>query len=114
MINKVGRVARQPVNGRDDHYVAVGELGYQFPKLWPVGGGADQLLTEHLFAPGSLRLGKLAGEVLRLGRDAGIAVNHAAILEQKCGTEKGNLFSPLGSKYLDFCTDQMVERGSAH
>jgi len=67
MINKVGRVARQPVNGRDDHYVAVGELGYQFPKLWPVGGGADQLLTEHLFAPGSLRLGKLAGEVLRLG-----------------------------------------------
>ena len=43
-----------------------------------------------------LQLGKLAGEVLGLGRDAGIAVNHAAIVEQKCGTEKRNLFSALG------------------
>src|ERR1700730_3091913 len=53
-----------------------------------VGGRAGDLLPEHLFAPGRLELGKLAGEVLRLGRDAGVAVNHALILEQNCGTEK--------------------------
>lgn len=49
-------------------------------KLRPVGGRAGDLLPEHLFAPGSLQLGKLAGEVLGVGRDAGIAVNHAHIL----------------------------------
>jgi hypothetical protein len=62
-----------------------------------VGGRAGDLLPEHLFAPGRLELGKLAGEVLRLGRDAGVAVNHAPILEQNCGTEKRNLFSALGT-----------------
>ena len=40
---KVGRVTRQAVNCRDDHHVAGGELGYQFLKLWPVGGRAGQL-----------------------------------------------------------------------
>src|SRR5271163_4474366 len=52
------------------------------------------VLAQNRSASG-LQLGKLAGEVLRLGRDAGIAVNHAAILEQKCGTENGNLISAL-------------------
>ena len=65
-------------------------------KLRPVGGRAGDLLAEHFFTPGRLKLGELAGEVLRLGRDAGVAVNHAEILEQNCGTEKQNLFSVLG------------------
>jgi hypothetical protein len=89
-------MARQAVNGRDDYHGAGGEVFHQFPKLWPVGVGAGQLLAEHLFAAGGLQLGELAGEVLRLGRDAGIAVNHAPILEQKCGIEKRNLISALG------------------
>ena len=93
---KIGRVARQAVNGRDDHNVAIHKDGHQFSKLWPVSVGAGQLLPVHVFAPGSLQLGKLAGEVLRLGRDAGVAVNHAAILEQNCVTEKRNLFSAFG------------------
>jgi hypothetical protein len=33
---------------------------------------------------------------LRLRRDAGIAVNHAPILEQNLGTEKRNLINALG------------------
>jgi hypothetical protein len=76
---KVGRVARQAVNGRDDYHVAGGELPYQLSKLWPVGGRPSDLFAEHLFATGSLQLGKLAGEVLGVGRNAGIAVNHAPI-----------------------------------
>jgi len=87
---KIGCVARQAVNGRDDHHVAMRKGGHQFSKLRSVGGGAGDLLPEHLFAPGSLQLGELAGEVLRLGRDAGVAVNHAPILEQNCGTELWN------------------------
>jgi hypothetical protein len=48
-------------------------------------------------------LGRYAGEVLRLRQDAGIAVNHAAILEQNLGTEKRNLISALVcSKNLEF------------
>src|SRR5271155_4829839 len=77
-------------------HVAGGKLGYQFLKLRAVSGGAGQLLPEHLFAPGCLQLGKLAGEVLRPGRDAGIAVNHVPILPQNCGTEKRSLFNRLG------------------
>src|SRR5271155_4857270 len=49
-------------------HVAGGKLGYQFLKLRAVSGGAGQLLPEHLFAPGCLQLGKLAGEGLRPGR----------------------------------------------
>jgi hypothetical protein len=33
---------------------------------------------------------------LRLRRDAGVAVNHAPILEQNLGTKKQNLISGLG------------------
>jgi hypothetical protein len=70
--------------------------GHQFSKLRPVGGRAGDFLPEHLFAPGSPQLGKLAGEVLRLGRDAGVAVNHAP----KSGTElwnrKAKFFQRLG------------------
>jgi hypothetical protein len=38
----------------------------------------------------------LDSQVLSVGRDAGIAVNHALILEQIFGTEKRNPFKPLG------------------
>jgi len=70
--------------------------GDQLLKLWPVGGRAGDLLAENFLATGCLELGGRAGEVLRLRRDAGVAVNHAAILEQNLGTEKRNLISALG------------------
>jgi hypothetical protein len=62
------------------------EDGHQFFKLWPVGGRAGDLLAEYLLASGCLELGRRAGEVLRLRRDARIAINHAPILEQNLGT----------------------------
>jgi hypothetical protein len=37
------------------------------------------LIAEYLFAAGHLQLGKLADEVLGVGRDAGLAVNHGRI-----------------------------------
>jgi hypothetical protein len=80
---KVGLIAREAVT--------MCEGGYQLFKLWPVGGRAGHLLAEYLLATGSR-----AGEVLRLRRDAGIAVNHAPILEQNLGTEKRNLINALG------------------
>ena len=73
-----------------------GESGHHLFKLWPVGGRAGDLFTIYLLAPGGLELGRRAGEVLRLGRDAGVAVNHALILEQNSGTEKPKFISALG------------------
>jgi hypothetical protein len=62
-----------------------------------VGGehGAGDLLPEHLFAAGRLQLGELASEILGVGRDAGIAVNHARILHQKFASKKSNRISAL-------------------
>ena len=77
---KIGRIAQEAVNGRGDHNIAGREGLHQLLELRPVGGGAGDLLAEHLFAADRLQLGKLAGEVLGVGRDAGIAVNHARIL----------------------------------
>jgi hypothetical protein len=50
----------------------------ELAKLRPVGCGAGDFLAEHLFAPGRLQLAHLSGFVLGGGRDARIAVNHAA------------------------------------
>jgi hypothetical protein len=72
------------------------ESGHQLFKLWPVGGRAGNLFTIYLLATGGLELGRRAGEVLRLGRDAGVAVNHALYVEQNSGTKKQNLISALG------------------
>jgi hypothetical protein len=46
-------------------------------------------------------------------RDAGIAVNHAAILEQNCGTEKRNPLRVLGffQKIFDFVHQQSAGAG---
>ena len=79
---KVGRVARQPVNGGGDDNVAGREGFHQLLKLRPVGGGAGDLLAEHLFASSRLELSKLAGEVLGVGRDSCITVNHTFILHR--------------------------------
>jgi hypothetical protein len=80
---KIGRITREAVNCRNDDNITVREGGHKLRELRPVGGGAGDLLAEHLFAPGRLELGKLAAEVLRAGRDAGIAVNHERIVHQK-------------------------------
>jgi hypothetical protein len=68
--------------------------------------GAGQFLTEGLFATGCLELTKLAGEVLRLSREAGIAVNHARIVHHKYASKKHNQISGLGlmqKSCLDHC-----------
>jgi hypothetical protein len=44
-------------------------------------------------ASGLLQLGGCAREVLRLGRDASVAVNHVAILHQNFASEKPQAFS---------------------
>jgi hypothetical protein len=41
-------------------------------------------------------LGKLAGEVLSVGRDAGVSVNHARIMHQKFASKKRKVISGLG------------------
>src|SRR5437667_1868447 len=61
---KVGRIAREAVNCRDDHHMTVGEGRRQFPKLRSVGGCTGDFLSVHPFATGRFELGKLAGEVL--------------------------------------------------
>ena len=55
---KIGRVARETVNRRDDDNIAVADSGHQLAKLRPVAGRAGDLLAEHLFAPGRFQLGK--------------------------------------------------------
>jgi hypothetical protein len=101
---KVGRVTRDAVNGGDDDNIAVIKDSHHLSKLRPVGGGAGDLLAEHLFAAGSLQLGKLAGEVLGIGRDASIAVNHARIVDQKYVSQKRNSISSL---VFNICTDAL-------
>lgn len=64
-------------------------------ELGSLGGRATQLLAEDGGTPGGLELGHLVAEVLGVGRDAGIAVNHAHIVHQKSASEKANLVSGL-------------------
>ena len=71
----------------------------------PVGGRAGQLLAEHLFATSRLQLGELAGEVLRLGRDAGVTVDHSAVGRPSSGVYTGRgsgrgSFAAGGSGFL--------------
>jgi hypothetical protein len=76
---KAGCVAREAVNGGDDDTSPCARAAMSFLSCGAVGGRAGDLLTEHLFASGCLELGKLAGEVLGVGRDAGVAVNLPAL-----------------------------------
>jgi putative DNA primase/helicase len=64
---------REAVSGRGDDDIAAREGVHQLLKQRPLGRDADNLLAEHLFAPGRLQLGKLADEVLGVGRDPGTA-----------------------------------------
>jgi hypothetical protein len=93
--HKIGCVAREAVNGRDDDDIAGREGLHKLCKLRPVGGRAGDLLAECPFAPGRLQLGKLAAKVSCAGRDAGIAVNHAAIMHRKSASKKRNRVSVL-------------------
>ena len=90
-----GNRTQKPVYCGDGDNIAVGEGRRQLPKLRPVGGRVGDLLAEHLFAPGRFQLGKLAGQDLGVGRDAGIAVNHAGAVHQNCASRKGNRISAL-------------------
>jgi hypothetical protein len=93
---QVGRVARQAINSGDYEHVAVADLRHEFLELRAIDGRAADLLPKHMLASCGLQLGKLVGEVLGVGRNAGVAVNHALIMEQFYGTEKGNSASGLG------------------
>jgi hypothetical protein len=72
-------VARQTIDGRDNHHVAGADGRHEFLELRPVGRRAADLLPVHALASGRLELGELAGEVLGVGRDAGIAENRAPL-----------------------------------
>lgn len=102
---QVGRVARQAVNRGRYHHVTGGESGHHLFELGPVGGHAADFLAEDMRASCRSKLRELRGEVLRVGRYAGVAVNHAflcnRILQQK-SPEK-----PRARRcciYLDFCS----------
>jgi len=98
---KVGRIAREPVNGRGDHHVAGGQLLYQLAKLRPVGRGARDLLAEHLPAPGCLQFFDLSALVLGGGRDARIAVKSCFLMHQKSASKERNLFkAPIRCRFL--------------
>jgi len=88
---KIGRVARETVNGRGDHDIAGGEGLHQPGKLRPVGRGAGDLLAENVLslASGGAELVELVGEVLGGGRDAGTAVNHARDSASEIRFKKG-------------------------
>jgi hypothetical protein len=92
---KVGRVARQAVNGRGYHHVAGDEFLHQCAKLRPVGRGASDFLAEHFFASGRLELAHLSGFVLGGRRDAGIAVNHARIVHPKSASKKAKFIKAV-------------------
>jgi hypothetical protein len=53
------------------------------------------LLAEDRGRPGSLERSRLVDEVLGVGRDAGIEVDHALIVHQKSASKKGNHISDL-------------------
>lgn len=53
------------------------------------------LLAEYFFAARCLELGEVGGEGLDGGRDASIAINHAAILHQNFASEKPQRFMTL-------------------
>ena len=75
----------------EGNFVSAGRGGLdQLGKLRPVGRGAGDLLAEHFFASRRLQLAHLSGFVLGGGRDAGIAVNHAAIVHHKYASKKSN------------------------
>src|ERR1700730_3339243 len=50
----------------------------EFFKLWPVGGRAGDFFLKHALASRRLQIFQLGGEVLGVGRDAGIAENHSS------------------------------------
>jgi hypothetical protein len=64
MSRAIGRVARQPVNGRGDDDIARSELLHQLGKLRPDGRGAGDFLAEPFFPPDRLQLAYLAALVL--------------------------------------------------
>jgi hypothetical protein len=92
---KIGRVAREAVNRWDDDDIAGAKGGYQLAERGPLGSCARDLFAEHLFASGGAELGKLAGEVLGVGRDAGIAENRARNLHQRLASRKSNSINIL-------------------
>jgi hypothetical protein len=72
---QVKGAARQPVNPRDRHHVAGGQLAEHPAKFAPVGPRAYHLLAVDVpaAASGLAKLLKLAVQGLPVGADAGIA-----------------------------------------
>jgi len=52
--------------------------------------------TEDAGAPGGLQLGYLIAEALGVGRDTGVAIEHARIVHQKLASENVNQISDPG------------------
>src|SRR6266478_7576522 len=89
------RLCRARGGQRDDDNVAGGDGRHQLLKLRPLGGRPGDLFAEYLFAALRPELRNLVRQVLGVGRDAGIAVNHAGIVHQIFALEKRNCISGL-------------------
>jgi len=96
---KVGRVTREAVNGGHKNHVARRHRAEEPLELRTVGGRACEFVAERLFAARCLQRGALLGKVLRVGRDAGVAVDQAL-----------NQVDAKGSAYRASGTSQRVER----
>ena len=88
-------------DGGNNHHVSMLDRRQEFIELRSVGSRAAELLAKHALASGGLQLAKLAGEVLGVGRDAGVAVNHAPIWTRKITSDQRVRFGP---KVLSFCS----------
>jgi hypothetical protein len=92
---KVAGRAGEPVEPRHRHHVAGVDDPEQAAKLRAFGLGTARHFAEHLFASGPGELAHLRLDALAIGRDAGIAVFHAAIMQQIYAAKKRNRFNEL-------------------
>jgi len=98
---KIGRIAREAVNGRSDDNIAGREAFISFLSCGRSAVVPVVFSAEHFFASAGREWGAMTGEVLGVGRDAGIAVNHARIVHHtrivhhKCASKKRNWINAL-------------------
>jgi hypothetical protein len=88
-VEQVAGVAGEAIGRRHHHHVARIERADRALELGPLGRRTADLLADDFGAAGGLKLGELLGQVLAVGRDTRLAVNHGAILHQIFASGKG-------------------------